>query len=86
MRRSRTRSRARAGADIKAALQDTADGDWEGFYQAHIKGHEPLPLDEDLTIAGLRLSKDASGKELVELDPAATAPQRSLWLALTSGK
>ncbi len=73
-------------ADIRAALQPTADEDWEGFYQAHIKGHDPLPLEEALATAGLRLSRDGAGKEVVELDPAATASQRSLWLALTSGK
>ena len=79
-------TRKYAWADIKAALQATADADWEGFYQAHIKGHEALPLDKTLAIAGLRLSRDTAGKERVELDPAATASQRSLWLALTSGK
>jgi hypothetical protein len=69
-----------------AALQATADADWEGFYQAYIKGHDALPLDRELAVAGLRLSKDNGGRELVELDPAATGAQRSLWIALTSGK
>jgi predicted metalloprotease with PDZ domain len=79
-------ARKYAWADIRAALQATADADWEGFYQAHIKGHEALPLDEVLQTAGLRLVKDAAGIEQVSLDPAATASARSLWLALTSGK
>ncbi len=79
-------ARPYAWADIRAALQATADADWEGFYQAHIKGHEALPLDRTLAMAGLRLSRDAAGKELVESDPGATPSQRSLWLALTSGK
>ena len=79
-------TREYAWADIRSALQATADADWEGFYQAHIKGREALPLDQTLALAGLRLSRDATGKELVEIDPAATASQRSLWIALTSGK
>ncbi len=79
-------TREYAWADIRVALQATADADWEGFYQAHIRGHEALPLDNALAIAGLRLFRDTAGKELVGLDPAATASQRSLWLALTSGK
>jgi predicted metalloprotease with PDZ domain len=79
-------ARTYAWADIKAALQATAEADWEGFYQAHIKGHDALPLDNVLPMAGLRLSKDAAGTEIVELDPAAPAPARNLWLALTGGK
>ena len=67
-------------------MQATADADWEGFYQAHIKGHDPLPLDEALPMAGLRLFRTDAGNEVVEPDPAATPSQRSLWLALTSGK
>jgi predicted metalloprotease with PDZ domain len=79
-------SREYAWADIRAALQATADADWEGFYQAHIKGHDALPLDHVLPMAGLLLSKDAAGAELVVEDPAAAAPARALWLALTGGK
>jgi len=79
-------ARKYAWADIRAALQATADADWEGYYQAHIKGHDPLPLDEALAGAGLRLSRTDAGNEIVEPDPAATPSQRSLWLALTNRK
>ena len=72
-------------ADIRAALQATADGDWEGFYQAYIRGHEPLPLDKILPLAGLRLHKMADGTEEVGYDPAASAEARALWQALIGG-
>ena len=68
-------------SDIKAALQATADADWEGFYQAHIKGHEPLPLDQILPLAGLRLSKLADGTEHVSQDPNASSGAKALWNA-----
>jgi predicted metalloprotease with PDZ domain len=58
--------------DIKAALHNTADADWEAFYQSYIKGHEPLPLDTTLSSVGLRLTKLADGSEQVEYDPAAS--------------
>ena len=79
-------SRAYAWADIAGALAATADADWDGFYQAHIKGHDPLPLDTVFASAGLQLSKDAAGVEVVTPNPAAPAPARDLWLALTGGK
>lgn len=65
--------------DINAALQATADGDWEGFYQAHIKGHQPLPLDQLLQLAGLRLSKLADGTEMVSLDSDTSREAKALW-------
>jgi hypothetical protein len=39
-----------------------------------------------MAMAGLRLSKDAAGKEFVELNSAAPESARALWLALTGGK
>jgi predicted metalloprotease with PDZ domain len=69
--------------DIKAALQTTADGDWEGFYQSYIKGHEPLPLDTILSSAGLRLYKLADGSEQVGYDPAQSVEARILFHAIT---
>jgi predicted metalloprotease with PDZ domain len=68
-------------ADIKAALHNTATGDWEGFYQAHIRGHEPLPLDQGLSLAGLRLSKLVDGSEKVDYDPSASLETKSFWKA-----
>lgn len=78
-------ARRYAWADIKAALQATADGDWESFYQAYIRGHEPLPFDKILPLPGLRLYKSADGKEQVGFDPAASAEARALWQALVGG-
>ncbi|CAN5447590.1 hypothetical protein BH10BAC5_BH10BAC5_15140 [soil metagenome] len=51
--------------DIKAALQNTADYDWEGFYQSYIKGQEQLPLDSFFSIIGLSLNKSTDGSEEV---------------------
>lgn len=79
-------ARTYAWADIGAALAATADGDWDGFHRDYIEGHDPLPLDRVLSLAGLRLSKDDAGREIVELDPAASAPARHLWLALIRGE
>ena len=70
--------------DIKTALQATADGDWEGFYQAYIKGHQPLPLDEVLPLAGLRVNKLADGSEQVVHEPSASAEAKALWQGLTN--
>lgn len=71
--------------DIKAALQATANGDWEGFYQAHIKGHEPLPLDEIFPMVGLKLSKLADGSEQVVYNSGASADAKTLWEVLITG-
>lgn len=67
--------------DIRAALQSTTEGDWEGFYQSYIRGHQPLPLDQLLPLAGLRINTLADGSERVSFDPAASAEARSLWLS-----
>ena len=68
--------------DIKAALQASGGGDWEAFYQADIKGHEPLPLDNTLPLAGLRLTKLADGTEIVGNDPSASAKAKSVWRSI----
>ena len=68
--------------DIRAALQVTADGDWEGYYQSYIKGHEPLPLDKILPLAGLQLNKLTDGTEQVGFDPAASIEAKTLWHGL----
>jgi predicted metalloprotease with PDZ domain len=78
-------AREYAWPDIRAALEATASADWEAFYQAHIKGHDALPLDDVMATAGLKLGKDAAGLDVVELDPAASVSERTLWLALVGG-
>ena len=46
-------SRPYAWADIQAALDKTASGDWAAFERRYIHGTEPLPLDEALAQIGL---------------------------------
>src|SRR5215210_4897480 len=72
--------------DIQAALNATASRDWDAFYRAHVRGTDPLPLNEILPLAGLRLAQAEDGSPLVESDPAAQAPARSLWQALATGR
>lgn len=64
--------------DIRVALNTVAPGDWDGFFNAHIKGTEPLPLGRILSHVGMRLAKNADGSPRVELDPAAPASAKSL--------
>jgi predicted metalloprotease with PDZ domain len=71
--------------DIQAALNATVARDWDAFHRAHIQGTEPLPLNEILPLAGLRLAQAEDGFPLVELDPAAPPSARSLWRALAEG-
>jgi YD repeat-containing protein len=72
--------------DIQAALNATAARDWDAFHRAHIQGTDPLPLNEILPLAGLRLAEAGDGSPLVELDPVAPAPARSLWQALATAE
>jgi hypothetical protein len=72
--------------DIRAALQATAGSDWERYYRAHIKGHEPLPIEKSFLLAGLRLDKDAEGLERVIPDLAASPQAKARWISLTGGK
>lgn len=70
---------------LRAALQATAGGDWEGFYQAHIRGAGPFPIERILQLAGLKLIKSPDGEERIIFDPDASAQSRSLFQSLISG-
>jgi predicted metalloprotease with PDZ domain len=78
--------RAYEWRDLQAALDATAPRDWNAFHRAHIQGTDPLPLNEVFPRAGLLLTQAEDGSPLVELDPAAPAPARSLWQALATGR
>jgi predicted metalloprotease with PDZ domain len=78
--------RAYEWSDIQTALDATAPRDWNAFRRAHIQGTAPLPLNEIFPLAGLRLAQAEDGAPLVELDPEAPAPARSLWQALSTGR
>lgn len=71
--------------DIQAALEATSPRDWQAFFNAHIRGGEPLPLNDVFSRAGLRLEQAEDGSPRVEIDPAAPASARSLWQALVEG-
>lgn len=71
--------------DIQAALEATAPRDWQAYFNAHIRGSEPLPLGEVFARAGLRLGQAEDGSPRVEIDPAAPASTRLLWQALVEG-
>jgi predicted metalloprotease with PDZ domain len=75
--------RAYEWSDLRAALDATAPRDWEAFFQTYIRGTQPLPLGEILPLAGLHLAQAEDGAPLVELDPEAPAPAKSIWQALT---
>lgn len=66
-----------AWPDIRLALEATAAGDWEGFYQRHIRGDEDLPLARMFADGGLKLE---GGK--VSADPAEDAAARTVWSSL----
>jgi predicted metalloprotease with PDZ domain len=72
--------------DIQVALNAASAQDWDAFHRAYIQGTEPLPLNEILLLAGLRLAEAEDGSPLVEPDPAAQDPARSLWRALATGR
>jgi predicted metalloprotease with PDZ domain len=72
--------------DLQAALEATAPLDWNAFYNAHIRGNQPLPLAEILPRAGLRLGRAEDGSPRVEIDSAAPAPAKALWQALVEGR
>ncbi len=71
--------RAYRWTDIREALARTAPGDWEAYYQAHIRGDTPLPLVPTLALVGLRLVRGKDGSERIEADPASTPAAKALW-------
>ena len=71
-------------SDIEAALRETADLDWRGFYTKHIRGTEPLPLKDVFHNAGLVLLTASDGSVVVAQDPLAEGPQRAIWKQLIS--
>jgi len=68
-----------AWEDILAALTATVPGDWQAFYDAHIRGAASLPIGPSLEEAGLTLE----GASVV-IDPAASPESRAVWRSLQS--
>jgi predicted metalloprotease with PDZ domain len=67
-----------AWADIEAALQRLAPGDWAGFQARYIHGSEPLPLEEAFAKAGLRVTDGPDGAVRIDPDPAAGEQAKAL--------
>ena len=74
-----------AWPDIEASLRGTVPLDWRGFYEHHIKGNEPLPLDRAFKDAGLLLQSGGDSSPGVLMNPDATPSQKLLWKRLISG-
>lgn len=71
-------ARPYAWADIRAAAESLAPGDWDGFERRYIHGTEPLPLDAAFARVGLRMSESDDGTIRVEPDPDAPEMARRL--------
>lgn len=74
--------------DIKAALEKTADVDWEEFFLAYIRGTEKLPLDKVFPLAGIRLIPDSDDFPRIESDSGknTSTSAKSLWNKLIKAK
>jgi predicted metalloprotease with PDZ domain len=82
LHRTEDGSRGYAWKDLRDALEATAPGEWDGYYQAHVRGDEPQPLGDVLPLVGLRVGRGEDGSERIEEDPAATSGSRALWREL----
>jgi predicted metalloprotease with PDZ domain len=86
MRRTDGGKGAYAWPDLRAALDATAVGDWEAFYQAYIRGSERLPIQQALASVGQRLVESAEGQVRIEANPGAPPDAQRLWTDLLRGK
>lgn len=68
-----------AWPDIEASLRGTANLDWQGFYERHIRGNEALPLEKIFHQAGLRLTQGQDGSARVALDERAAPARKAIW-------
>jgi predicted metalloprotease with PDZ domain len=72
--------------DIQEALSATAPLDWAAYFDLHIRGNEPLPLEPALASMGLRWADASDGTPRIEVDPNAPASSKDLWRALVAGR
>lgn len=81
MRRTDGGKREYTWPDLRAALEATAAGDWEGYYQSFIRGEQRLAVQAELVAVGQRVV-EGDGAVRVEADPAATDTARKRWAEL----
>jgi hypothetical protein len=77
-------TRAYGWPDIRAALEAAAADDWQGFYERHIRGSAPLPLDQALSRVGMRLG-EAGGRPVLEISANRNSQAVRLWSEMTGG-
>ncbi len=67
------------------ALEGVSDRDWASFYDTHIRGTAPMPLEMTFADIGLRLTEPNPGQALLVADPMASAEAQRRWQLLVRG-
>jgi len=73
-------------AEVFALAGAMAGRDLDAFFQQHVEGDRPLPLDSVLPLAGLTLARNAAGEEMIVADGNAPPGRRELWRALIAAR
>ncbi len=73
-----------AWADIQAALNAVAPGNWADYHERFIRGQERLPLADAFRQTGLQLSLPAVGNPRVSPSPVASSAAKAVWEGLNS--
>ena len=79
LRRTDGGAKEYAWADLRAALEETAPGDWDAFRQAYLRAMAPSPVEPALAALGQRLIEPPTGPVRIEPDPAASKKARQRW-------
>ncbi|MCC6653257.1 MAG: hypothetical protein IT348_19050 [Candidatus Eisenbacteria bacterium] len=82
VRQTNRGARAYAWADMRAALEATAPGDWEAFYLAFVHAKASLPIGPTLAVVGQTLIEAPDGHVIILADTAATPAAKRLWSGL----
>jgi predicted metalloprotease with PDZ domain len=73
-----------AWADIQAALDAVAPGNWAEYHARFIRGQERLPLADAFRLAGLQLELPPAGSPRVSPSPIASSAAKAVWEGLNS--
>lgn len=73
-------------AELLEMAGATAGVDLRPFFQTHIEGDVPLPMNEVLPAIGLKLGRNAQGEEIITEDVDAPGDLRARWRALIAGR